>query len=681
MVDYLLEIGLEEVPAGTIDDVISQLSNKLMTILSDKRISYDSFKTFGTPRRIALRINGLAEKGDSITLETKGPSVKSAYKDGEPTKALEGFCRSQGITADSLVVKKLNNDEYVYAIKDIEGVDVRAELAGFVVAAISSVNFSKPMFWGDGLIQFIRPIRTLISIWNEEILPLEYGGIVADRKSRGHRFLFNGEIEVRSAVDYEETLASAYVIVDKDVRKELVLKGIKEKEKELNSKVIVTDELLQEVLYLVEYPTVFVGSYNKDYLKLPKEAITTTMVNNQKYFPVTDEIGNIKPYFIGVRCGNDFSMDKVITGNEKVLKARLEDARFFFLEDQKVPLLDLRTKLDKVIYQKQLGTIGDKIDRIVSISKYLGDRLGYEGNDLLVAANIAKMDLASHMVYEFPELQGIMGYYYSLLEGYGENIAISVKEHYMPINAVDDVPKSMEGIIVGLADKIDSITSIFKTGLIPSGSQDPYALRRMALGIIRTIIENELTISIKDLLAYSQEQTKSLDNLDINVYLEFFKTRFKSYLEKEGIRFDIIDSIFSLEFDDILDLYKKALALKKYSDDENFNIVVGLLVRINNIVKNSPGNEYDKKLLKDGYEIKLAKEMERIIVPFEKNEKSRNYINCYKLLEELKLPLDEFFENVMVMVEDDSVRNNRINLLINIKNLGHKLFNASKIVS
>lgn len=681
MADYLLEIGLEEVPAGTIDDVISQLSNKLLTHLTDKRISYDSFETFGTPRRIALRINGLAEKGESITIETKGPSVKAAYKDGEPTKALAGFCRGQGIAVEKLVVKKLNNEEYVYAIKDIEGVDVKAELAGFVITAINSINFSKPMYWGDGLIQFIRPIRTLISIWNDEILPLEFGGIVADRKSRGHRFLFDGEIEVSSATDYEETLASAYVIVDKEVRKQLVLDGIANKEQELNCKVIVTDELLQEVLYLVEYPTVFVGRFDQDYLKLPKEAITTTMVNNQKYFPVTDEYGKIMPYFIGVRCGNDFSIDKVISGNEKVLKARLEDARFFFMEDKKVPLLELRSKLDKVIYQKQLGTIGDKIDRIVSVSKYLGDKLDYKEDDLLVAARIAKMDLASHMVYEFPELQGIMGYYYSLLEGYSENIAISIKEHYMPINAGDDVPRSMEGIVVGLADKIDSITSIFKAGLIPSGSQDPYALRRMALGIIRTIIENELTISIKDLLSYSQKQTKSLENLDINLYLEFFKTRFKSFLEKEGFRFDIIDSIFALDFDDILDLYKKALALRTYSNDENYNVVVGLLVRINNIVKNSSGKEYDKNLLQDDYEIKLAKELEVIINSFEENSNKGNYINCYKLLEVLKVPLDEFFENVMVMVDDEAIRNNRINLLISIKNLGDKLFSASKIVS
>jgi glycyl-tRNA synthetase beta chain len=681
MADYLLEIGLEEVPAGTVDDVISQLRNKLLAILTEKRISYDSVKTFGTPRRIALRISGLAEKGESITIETKGPSVKAAYKEGEPTKALEGFCRGQGITTDKLVVKKINNDEYVYAIKDIEGVDVKAEFAGFVLTAISSINFSKPMYWGEGLIQFIRPIRTLISIWNDEILPLEYGGIKADRKSRGHRFLFNGEIEVAKASDYEASLASAYVIVDKDVRKQLVLDGIAIKEQELNSKVIVTEELLQEVLYLVEYPTVFAGSFDQDYLKLPKEAITTTMVNNQKYFPVTDKAGKIMPHFIGVRCGNDFNIDKVISGNEKVLKARLEDARFFFEEDKKIPLLSLREKLDKVIYQKQLGTIGDKIDRIVSISNFLGDKMSYVGKDLSVAANLAKMDLASHMVYEFPELQGIMGYYYSLLEGYGENVAISIKEHYMPINAGDDVPRSKEGIIIGLADKIDSITSIFKAGLIPSGSQDPYALRRMALGIIRTIIENELKISIKDLLAYSQEQTKSLENLDVNLYLEFFKTRFKSYLEKEGFRFDIIDSIFVLDFDDILDLYEKAKALRAYSEDKNFNVVVGLLVRINNIVKNSLGKDFDKNLLQDDYEIKLANELEKIIVPFEQSSRKSNYIDCYKQLEVLKGPLDEFFDNVMVMVEDEAVRNNRINLLISIKKLGDNIFSANKIVS
>lgn len=681
MADYLLEIGLEEVPAGTIDDVISQLSNKMIAILTQNRIAYESIKTFGTPRRIGIRIIGLALKGESITIEIKGPSVKAGYKDGQPTKALEGFCRGQGIDPTKLVVKKLNNDEYLYTIKETQGIDVKKEIASFVVTAISSINFSKPMYWGEGVIQFIRPIRTLISLWNDEILPLEYGGIKADRKSRGHRFLFDGEIEVAKAADYESTLESAFVIVDKEVRKKIILEGIAKKEQELNCKVIVTDNLLQEVLYLVEYPTVFVGTFNKEYLKLPKEVITTTMVNNQKYFPVTDETGNVMPYFIGVRCGNDYSIDKVISGNEKVLKARLEDARFFFEEDKKVPLLEFRTKLDKVIYQKQLGTIGDKIDRIVNISKYLGKILGYESNDLLIAAKITKMDLASHMVYEFPELQGIMGYYYSLLEGYNESIAISMKEHYMPINAGDDVPRSKEGIIVGLADKIDSITSIFKAGLIPSGSQDPYALRRMALGIIRTIIENEISISIKDLLTYSQEQTNGLENLDLNIYLDFFKTRFKSYLEKEGFKFDVIDSIFALEFDDILDLFKKASALKKYSENENFNVVVGLLVRINNIVKNNLGEDYDKNLLQDDYEIRLANELGNIIVSFEENLKNGNYLDCYKQLEVLKVPLDQFFLNVMVMVEDEGIRNNRINLLISIKKLGDQLFSANKIVS
>jgi glycyl-tRNA synthetase beta chain len=285
------------------------------------------------------------------------------------------------------------------------------------------------------------------------------------------------------------------------------------------------------------------------------------------------------------------------------------------------------------------------------------------------------------MVYEFPELQGIMGYYYSLLEGYSENIAISIKEHYMPVNAGDDVPHSKEGIIIGLADKIDTITSIFKAGLIPSGSQDPYALRRMALGIIRTIIENKISISIKDLLTYSQAQTNGLDNLNLNVYLDFFKIRLKSYLEKEGFKFDVIDSIFAMEFDDILDSYNKALALREYSSDENFNVVVGLLVRINNIVKNNLGEVYNKNLLQDDYEIKLANELENIIVPFEENLKNGNYLDCYKQLEVLKIPLDEFFLNVMVMVEDEDIRNNRMNLLISIKKLGDQLFSANKIVS
>ncbi|MDD2371319.1 MAG: glycine--tRNA ligase subunit beta [Firmicutes bacterium] len=681
MADYLLEIGLEEVPAGTIDDVICQLENNIKVILSEKKIDYEILKTFGTPRRIAVQIIGISQKGESITLETKGPSIKAAYKDGEPTKALEGFCRGQGVTPDKLVIKKFNSDEYVYSIKVIKGVNVKQVLPEIIKQAISNISFAKPMSWGDSKIQFIRPIRSLISLWNNEILPLEYGGIIADRKSSGHRFLYQGDIEIESVEEYENKLEDAFVIVDKDKRKNIILEGIAQKEKELDFKVVIPEDLIQEVLYLVEFPTVFVGAFNHKYLELPKEVIITSMVKNQKYFPITDKNGHLKPYFIGVRCGNSESIDKVILGNEKVLKARLDDARFFFEEDKKIPLIDLREKLDKVIYQKDLGSIGDKIDRIINISQYLGEQLDYRSKDVLVAASLAKMDLASHMVYEFPELQGIMGYYYSLLEGYDENIAMSIKEHYMPINASDEVPVTNEGIIVGLADKIDSITSIFKAGLLPTGSQDPYALRRMALGIIRTLLENNISISIQDLLNFSQSQTSELDNLDIETYLEFFKVRFKSLLEKEEFRFDVIDSVFALNFDDILDTYKKVHALKAYTNDSNFTIVVGLLIRINNIVKNNKGNEFDKNLFENKYEIDLANELNNIVAIFEENFAKRDYLNCYKQLEILKKPLDEFFENVMVMVEDDNIRNNRINLLSNIKKLGEKLFIANKIVS
>lgn len=681
MADYLLEIGLEEVPAGTIDDVICQLENNIKNNLFEKKISYEATRSFGTPRRIAIQIIGIAQKGESITIETKGPSIKAAYKDGDSTKALQGFCKGQGITEDKLIIKKINSEEYVYSVKNIEGVDVKQELGKIISLAISNINFVKPMSWGENKIQFIRPIRTLISLWNDEVLPFEYGGIIAGRFSRGHRFLFDGSIKITSVKEYENILRKAFVIVDKSDRKKLILGGIAEIEKKYNFKVIIIEKLLQEVLYLVEYPTVFIGTFDSMYLELPKEVIITSMVKNQKYFPVTDNNSSLMPYFIGVRCGNDAYIEKVVSGNEKVLKARLEDAKFFFDEDRKIPLMNLREKLDKVIYQKKLGSVGDKIDRIINISKYLGEKLNYIDEELLIAAKLAKMDLASQMVYEFPELQGIMGYYYSSLEGYSERIASSIKEHYMPINAGDEVATSVIGIIVGIADKIDSITSIFKAGLIPSGSQDPYALRRMALGIIRTILDNKISISIQDLLVYSQNQTVNLVDLKIDTFLEFFKARFRSLLEKENYRFDVIESIFELKFDDILDLYLKSTALQDYSKDDNFPVVVGLLVRINNIVKNNKGIELEKDLLQDKYEIELADKLNNIITVFEENYAKKNYLNCYKQLELLKKPLDKFFENVMVMVEDEKIRNNRISLLYNIKKLGEKLFIANKIVN
>ena len=680
MADYLLEIGLEEVPAGTIGNVIAQLEKNAAALLDKNRIVYGSIRTYATPRRIALEIRGLAELGESITVENRGPSVAAAYKDGQPTKALEGFCRGQGIVPDAVVVREVGKDSYVFCIKELPGISVRENLAALMAEAIDGLSFSKPMKWGSGQLAFIRPIRFLVSLLDSQVLPFEYAGITAGRHSRGHRFLGDGPVEIRTALSYVEDLEKGFVIADAGRRKDLILSGIREKEEELNLKIVVREELLNEVLFLVEYPTVFVGGYSEAYLRLPKEVIITTMVNNQKYFPVVDQDGNLKPYFIGVRCGNATGLEVVAKGNEKVLKARLDDAGFFFEEDSKVPLLDLRSKLDKVIYQEKLGSIGDKIDRITALAEFLAAELKISNEDLRKSASLAKMDLASHMVYEFPELQGIMGSYYSLLEGYSREISESIREHYLPVAAGDDVAHSELGILVSLADKFDSITSIFKAGLIPTGSQDPYALRRMALGVIRTILENGLKLSFTETIGASQRSVGHLEDLPVGTYSDFFKARFKSLLEKEGLRFDLIESILGLDFDDIDGLYKKALALKEFSESGEFANVVQLLVRTGNILKKYEGQGYTRSLLVDKHEIGLEEAFSAMEGRFLEDYAAERYLDCFKLLEQLEEPLDSFFENVMVMIDDPAIRENRLGLLAQIRNLGEQLFVAGQIV-
>lgn len=681
MSDFLFEIGLEEVPAGKILGVINELKVNIEKELKEREIPFFSIKSYGTSRRIAFIISGLEKKGKDLVVENRGPSVKGAYKDGEATKAVLGFCKGQGIELEDIVIKEVKGNEYVFAIKEIPGVKVKEVLPEVLKKALDDLYFSKPMYWGNNDIAFIRPIRTLITLWDDEIIPFSYAGVETGRKGRGHRFLFDGEVTINSVNDYVEKMREAFVIVDMDERKKTIEEGIYDITKKIGAKFVIDSDLLEEVNFLVEYPTPFLGEFEKDYLKLPKEVIITTMVNNQKYFPVFSKDDSLLNYFIGVRCGDSRFIENVIRGNGKVLKARLEDAIFFYKEDKKVSLLSLRGKLDKVIYQEKLGSIGDKIDRIGLLSKDIASKLDYAGKDLDVAVNLSKMDLATHMVYEFTELQGIMGYYYALEEGYSKDVALSIKEHYQPVSAGDDVPHGDLGIIVALADKIDTLTSIVKAGLIPKGSQDPYGLRRIALGIIRILVENRKYVSIRELLEKSQSNVSSLADVDIEFYIDFLKVRFKSYLEKEGLRYDLIDSILALDFDDIYTLYMKAVVLKEYSLDDGFSNLINLLKRVSNIVKESKEVDYSKEDLVEEKEVVLEGEFVKVKEEFNNLYAKEDYYGCLSVLGKLEKPLDEFFDSVMVMVDDEKIRNNRISLLNSIKVLGDEIFIASKIVN
>lgn len=681
MSDFLLEIGLEEVPAGKIIGVIDNFKSNLENELLAKEIPFKKIDTLGTSRRFTVIIRDIAEKGRELLVENKGPSLQGAFKDGEPTKALQGFCKGQGIEVSDVVIKELKGSEYVYCVKKIPGAEVKKILPEILTASLNNLYFSKPMNWGTNKTAFIRPIRSIVALWDEEVIEFEYAGIKADRYTTGHRFLSSAQVEITKVTSYEEEMAKAFVVVDINKRRKIIEEGITRLAESIDAKALLEEDLLDEVNFLVEYPTAFLADFDQIYLKLPKEVIITTMVNNQKYFPVVAIDNTLLNYFIGVRCGNDQFLDNVIKGNQKVLKARLEDAVFFYNEDLKKPLLELRDKLDKVIYQEKLGSVGEKIDRIKILSKYIADKLEYQDENIELAASLAKMDLATHMVYEFPELQGIMGYYYALEEGYHREVALSILEHYKPVAAGDMVPSSDLGIIIALSDKIDTLTSIVKAGLIPKGSQDPYGLRRIALGIIRIIIENQKHISIKDLLVKSQSNLPELEDQKLDFYLDFLMVRFRSYMEKEGLSYDLIDSILALEFDDLYTLYLKAIALKKYSSDKGFIDLINLLTRVSNIVKDAESEVYDKNKLMEKAEIILEENFSAVKAEFDELYIDEDFIGCLNSLGKLKESLDDFFNEVMVMVEDEEIKNNRISLLNSIRKLGEKLFIAKKIVN
>lgn len=682
MAEYLLEIGLEEVPAGIMGSVLRELQDNFKKGLASRHIPAESVEVYGTSRRIAVIVGGLPEKGDSLLLETKGPSLKAAYKDGVPSKALEGFCRSQGILPEETEVRVLGKESYVYAVRREEGLHVRNTIPEIVRESISSLYFPKPMAWGDSPTTFIRPIRHLVSLWNQDILPLSYGGLEGGRISSGHRFLSKGIVEIESPRSYLDTLRKAYVLADPRERMAAIHSSIETLEENNGFKAVLPEALLEEVLYLVEYPTAFLGKFREAYLELPEEVIMTTMVHHQKYFPVRNPEGALMALFLGVRCGDSYGLDTVSAGNEKVLRARLEDAAFFYREDRKTPLLSLREKLDKVIYQKDLGSLGAKVDRIEALTQEAARMVGADPVQAQLAARLSKMDLASHMVYEFPELQGIMGKYYALGEGYPAEVAASIQEHYLPNAAGDAVPNTPLSIALSLGDKFDTIAGIFKAGLIPSGSQDPFALRRMALGILRTIVENRLSLDFQLLVEKAQKGIPHLDDVSEGVLDDFFKGRFRTMLEREGLRFDLVDSILALPFTDVLSLWEKAAALKAMAENPAFPGIVSLLVRTGNILRKNPC-EYtgvNEELLSEDAERQLW--LAYLSADSRQKEAlSRgDYLLAMRLLEDLEEPLQDFFQEVMVMAEDEKVKINRLSLLKKISELGDSLFDAGCIV-
>ncbi|TCS83718.1 glycine--tRNA ligase subunit beta [Tepidibacillus fermentans] len=673
--DLLIEIGTEEIPARFITDAVEQLAKKMMDWLKESYITFDKINTYSTPRRLAVMIKDIAEIQQDRIETLRGPSLKIAKDtEGNWTKAAQGFARGQGATVDDLFIEEVNGVEYVFVKKEYKGKEVFELLPQALKEIIESMNFPKNMRWGDEDLRFVRPIRWLLILFGQEVVPVEIAGVKSNNKSYGHRFL-GREVTISFVEDYVPQLTEQFVILDPKEREERILAQIHQLEKEKGWNVPIDKGLLEEVIHLVEYPTVLFGHFKEEFLEIPAEVLVTTMREHQRYFPVENKQGELLPYFITVRNGDTRSLDLVAKGNEKVLTARLSDARFFYLEDQKLKIADAVSKLENIVFHEGLGTIGDKVRRIREVANDLAKHLTLDDEIMKQidrTAEICKFDLVTNMVYEFPELQGLMGQKYALIHGETEEVSKGIFEHYLPRFSGDRLPESIIGQILSIADKMDNIVGAFSLGKIPSGSQDPLGLRRQAAGIVQILLEklHSLTLqTIFDLVIESYERKgllkRSKEEMVVDLY-EFFTLRLRSLLQEKGVRYDVIDAVLEVEKNDVKRVVDRALILMEEVEDPSFKLVVDSFNRVMNLATKTNSAKTDP----ERYQQQVEKDLyNQYLVVKENINKGITLKEQLGQLKTLKEPIIQYFDQVMVMVDDEQVRQDRLGLLYSITQL------------
>ena len=683
--DLLLEIGLEELPARFVTASMKQLSDKVQKWLTQKAIEFGEVEAFSTPRRLAILIKDVAESQKDIEEEAKGPAKKIAVdSEGNWSKAALGFVRGQGMTAEDIYFKELKGVEYVHVNKFIKG-QPTVQLLSELQDIITGMTFPKNMRWANQELRFVRPIKWLIALFGKEVVPFSIADVETGRETKGHRFL--GESAVIETPDqYVTSLNEQFVMANPDKRRTVILEQIKNLEQENGWIIPVDEDLLEEVNNLVEYPTVLFGRFEEEFLELPSQVLITSMKEHQRYFPVKDQDGKLLPFFVTVRNGDDRHLDKVSKGNEKVLRARLSDAAFFYKEDQKKEIDDALKKLDSIVYHEEIGTLAEKTARVSEVTGALVDALNLQvDKDLaLRAAKIAKFDLVSHMVYEFPELQGYMGEKYALLKGETKEVAAAINEHYMPRHADDNVPPSVIGALVSVAEKIDTLASFFAIGVIPTGSQDPYALRRQASGVVQILAEKKWDITLEELITLGLKglEAKGLlkrDLVDVKTDMHtFFKARVKHLLQELHIRYDLIDAVLHNEIGYIHSLVERAKVLEAKKDEAGFKESLEALSRVMNIAVKCE----DKVMVNPAtFENEQEKAMyEKFGTVASQYAKTTDEMEHFEQLISLQSEIEAYFEHTMVMADDESVRNNRLSLMKEISNLVSDFAAVNKII-
>ena len=663
--DLLFEIGAEEIPAGFMPNILGQLKQLAETKLNDAHLPFESIATYGTPRRLALIVKGLADTSAEISERHKGPSASIAYDaDGNATKAAIGFARGKGLDVADLVVE----DGYIYAETKTAGVPAKDIVTDMLPQLITGLNFPKSMHWGNLDAKFVRPVRWLVALLDEEVIPVEFATVKSGNVTRGHRFLGADEITIKNAASYVDTLKENFVMVDQDARRELISKQLHDMAASKNASIVWDDDLLEEINYLVEWPTALCGSFEESYLALPDAAIITPMKDHQRYFPLVDQEGKLLPMFLTVRNGSDHSIEVVQAGNERVLRARLDDAKFFFNEDRKKPLIDRQDGLTKIVFQEGLGNLADKTERLLKLGRVFGEECGLHEDAAVVlerATELAKTDLTTGMVTEFTELQGVMGKEYALLDGESPEVAEAIFEQYLPRFAGDVLPQTEAGKVLSIIDKVDNIVATFSRGLIPTGSQDPYALRRQTIGILNILLGSEWNISLRPIFKASMELLNvAADKQEelLNQVEEFFTLRLKNIFLDREVPHHVIDLLLSNNELSVADAEGLVNALLANRIDENVELVQAY-TRMYNLVKDVEYTGVNSDLLKEDAEKALfeaaSKASEASLAAWEAND----YTAVVAVPTTLVPAINKFFEDVMVMDKDEAIKANRLQLV------------------
>jgi glycyl-tRNA synthetase beta chain len=688
--NLLLEIGLEEMPAHVVTPSREQLEQKIINFLDEHHLTYETVQSFSTPRRLAVRVTNLPEQQENTQEEVKGPAKKIALDEqGNWSKAAQGFVRGQGLTTDAITFKELNGVEYVYVTKHNQGQKTIDVLTG-LKQVIMSLTFPVTMHWANYDFEYIRPIHWIVALLGEKVIPFSVLDVQTSNTSLGHRFL-GDQTDLTHADEYEEKLKEQFVIVDPEERKALITDQANQLAQKNHWSVDLDEKLLEEVNNLVEYPTVFVGEFAEKYLSVPDEVLVTSMKEHQRYFEVRNDRGMLLPHFISVRNGDHVHLENVIKGNEKVLVARLEDAEFFYNEDKKLTIDQCVEKLKQVTFHEKIGTIYEKMQRVGIISQIIGKEIGLseeELADLKRASEIYKFDLVTNMVGEFPELQGIMGEKYALLQGEKSTVAQAIREHYLPTSSEGELPESAIGSVLAIADKLDSVFSFFTVGMVPSGSNDPYALRRQTYGVIRIVeakgwqfplvqLQMDIAAAVNaDQQRFGIQLTKGQEEV-----VEFVKARLRQLLSTKNVRHDVIDAVVGAEQKDLSKLFSVASILKQHIMDNDFKPSIEALTRVINLAKK--GHELlekNSKVDESLFENESEKALHQAVNALEESFKNNTMVENYQALVNLRPLIEKYFDETMVMAEDEKVKANRLNELNRIAKMALSLASLDLLI-